>query len=175
MRVALRPLFKLINGGRAPCAAEDYLRHVPESLQYISDVQYLEQSAANAATSGHGSHHIEIRLRGKRPEEDDRDDKHLAARHERGRADGEVEHRNRLCAVEDAVGGEADEDGGLWKLMLATTTQRRVAVGNRRMICIDLGEGRGVLLRIFSACGCRGVECFRRSVAAVWRTFFQRL
>lgn len=110
--VTLRPLFNVIHLC-APSAAEDNLRHVPATPQDVSDIQDLEESAANAATSGHGSHQIQIRLRGEAPEENDRYQKHLAASHESRCADGEVQHRNGLCAVEDAVGSDTDEDGSL--------------------------------------------------------------
>ena len=98
---------------RASPAAEDNLGHIPAPLQNIPDIQDLEESPADATAPGHGSHQVEIGLRGESPEEDDRDDEHLAAGHEGGRADREVEHGHVQSAVEGAVGGEADEDGGL--------------------------------------------------------------
>ena len=110
--VALRPFFNGIHLG-APSAAEDNLRHVPATLQDVSDIQDFEESAANTAASRHRSHQIEIRLRGEAPEEHNRYQEHFAARHERRRADREVEDRNGLGAVEATIGSETDEHWGL--------------------------------------------------------------
>ena len=142
VRVALRPLFDHIHG-RALSAAEDDLRHVPAPAEDVSDIQDVEESATDTATSGHGSPQIQIWLRAEGPEEYDRYQKHLAARHEGRRADCEVQHRDGLCTVEDTVGSDADE---YWCLCQSNAydplkgNQFGAGLGPFEVVCYTLGE-----------------------------------
>ena len=76
----------------ASSAAEDNLRHVPATLQDVSDIQDFEESAADTATSRHKSHQIKIGLGGKGPDKDHRYREHLVASPESRCANREIQY-----------------------------------------------------------------------------------
>lgn len=94
-------------------AAEDDLDYIPIPLQDIPDIQTIQQCSPRPTASRQLAPEIEIRLRREGPQENDRDEEHLAARHERWCAHHEIEHGDVDRTLEDPVGGEAYKDGGL--------------------------------------------------------------
>ena len=82
-------------------------------MENVSNVQHIEQSAAQTPGPRQLRRQLQILLRRKTPQEDDRNDQHLHTGHKRGRADREVEFRHVRRTVEPVVLGEELEDGRL--------------------------------------------------------------
>ena len=98
---------------RSATAAERDLTHIPDALEDIADIQNIDKRTAQTLSPRQRSRQLQILLRGKTPQEHHRNDEHLHTRHERGRADREVEFRDILRALEPLVLSEELEDGGL--------------------------------------------------------------
>lgn len=93
-----------------PSAAEEDFRHIPATLEDVSNVQDFQESTTNTAASRHGTHEIQIGRGSEGPKKDDRYDGHFAVRHKCWCANRKVELRNILRSMEGTIGSDTNED-----------------------------------------------------------------
>lgn len=77
---------------QAPSAAKHNIRHVPATLENVSNIQDVEESATDTAASRHGSPQLKVGFCGESPDEYDRYQEHFAASHKSRGTNRKVQH-----------------------------------------------------------------------------------